>query len=69
LKVEALAVERSLFKMEKVKDTVCGMEVEKEEALKAPYKAKTYYFCNDACKSKFEENSKKYVKNEDPECY
>ena len=55
--------------MEKVKDTVCGMEVEKEEALKAPYKAKTYYFCNDACKSIFEENSKKYVINEDPVCY
>ena len=55
--------------MEKIKDTVCGMEVEREEALRTSYKAKTYYFCSDACKSKFEENPEKYVKNEDAECY
>ena len=55
--------------MEKVKDTVCGMEVEKDKAVTASYKAKTYYFCSDACKVKFEEEPEKYVSKDDSECY
>jgi YHS domain-containing protein len=55
--------------MEKVKDIVCGMEVEKDEAVKASYKARTFYFCSDACKDKFKEDPERYVRKEDPECY
>lgn len=55
--------------MKKAKDTVCGMEVEKDKARTASYKAKTYYFCSDDCKDKFKENPERYIKNEDIECY
>jgi Cu+-exporting ATPase len=55
--------------MERVKDTVCGMEVRKDEAVTTSYRAKTFYFCSDACKEKFEEDPERYLKNEDPECY
>lgn len=55
--------------MDKVKDLVCGMEIKKDKAVTASYKAKTYYFCSDACKVKFEEYPEKYVKRECSECY
>jgi YHS domain-containing protein len=60
---------KELIEMDKVKDTVCGMEVEKDKAITTSYKAKTYYFCSEACKNKFEEKPTKYVSREDSECY
>lgn len=47
---------------EKVKDPVCGMEIEKSEAA-ATYKygGKTYYFCAPGCKQEFEKEPEKYL--------
>jgi P-type Cu+ transporter len=47
----------------KVKDPVCGMEVDPDGP--TPFKieqgGQTYYFCNAACKSKFRDNPGKYI--------
>jgi YHS domain-containing protein len=45
-----------------VKDPVCGMTIDPSKAKgKAEYKGKTYYFCSDDCKSKFEKDPTKYA--------
>jgi YHS domain-containing protein len=50
-------------KEEKVKDPVCGMEISVEKAKgKSQYKKKTYYFCSNSCKEKFDKEPEKYVK-------
>ncbi len=47
---------------EKVKDPVCGMEIEiQQAAAKTEYQGKTYYFCSPGCKTAFEKDPKKYV--------
>lgn len=44
-------------------DPVCKMTIdEKTAAGKSDYKGKTYYFCCDACKTKFDANPGAYVK-------
>ncbi len=44
------------------KDPVCGMEVDEKKAkFKAEHMGKTYYFCSEICKEKFEENPHKYM--------
>ncbi|HYU47184.1 MAG TPA: efflux RND transporter periplasmic adaptor subunit [Terriglobales bacterium] len=49
-----------------VKDPTCGMEVDQGKAEAAgkvsKYGAKTYYFCSDQCKRKFEANPESYLK-------
>lgn len=46
-----------------VRDPVCGMMVDSQTAeFKAEFKGQTYYFCNDACKTKFEKNPSKFIK-------
>ncbi len=41
----------------KVRDPVCGMTIEKEQAAgSSRYQGKEYYFCSDSCKSKFDKN-------------
>lgn len=46
-----------------VKDPVCGMEVDEAKAeLKLEFKGRTYYFCSDNCKSTFEKEPEKYLK-------
>jgi len=47
---------------EKVKDPVCGMTIDKAAAKgKSDYQGKTYYFCSDGCKKKFDAEPGKYV--------
>lgn len=47
----------------KVKDPVCGMEINSEEAeATSVYNGKTYYFCSQTCKNKFDKDPKKYIK-------
>ncbi len=47
---------------EKVKDPVCGMEVDpKQAAARAEYQGKTYYFCSPGCKAAFEKDPAKYA--------
>lgn len=37
------------------KDPVCGMEVDKKKTrFNTTYKTKVYYFCGEACKTKFD---------------
>jgi Cu+-exporting ATPase len=44
------------------KDPVCGMMVDEKTAkLKSDYMGKTYYFCNQACKTTFDKNPTKYT--------
>lgn len=45
------------------RDVVCGMQVDPARATgKSEYNAKTYYFCSNTCKQKFDANPKQYVK-------
>jgi RND family efflux transporter MFP subunit len=49
-----------------VTDPVCGMEVDEKAAvaagLKSDYRGRTYYFCSDDCKKKFDKEPGKYIK-------
>lgn len=46
---------------EKVIDPVCGMKIDKSEAkATSEYKGKTYYFCSEGCKGKFDKGPEKY---------
>lgn len=52
---------------EKVKDPVCGMTIDRSSAKgKSEYEGKTYYFCSDGCKKKFDAEPKKYVQPPPP---
>jgi len=43
------------------KDPICGMSVDEKTAkFKSDYKGKTYYFCNQMCKTTFDKNPAKY---------
>ena len=47
----------------KVVDPACKMEIEdKWAAFNSEYKGKTYYFCCESCKKRFDENPGKYIK-------
>jgi YHS domain-containing protein len=46
----------------KVMDPVCGMEVDPATALKATYAGKTYYFCSEDEKAKFQKNPEQYTR-------
>lgn len=46
----------------KVKDVVCGMEIDAETApARSEYGGKTYYFCAPGCKREFDANPAKYA--------
>ncbi len=46
----------------KVKDPVCGMDVDpKTAAARSEYMGKTYYFCSPGCKKTFDANPSKYA--------
>ncbi|HEY3365976.1 MAG TPA: YHS domain-containing protein [Symbiobacteriaceae bacterium] len=48
--------------MSKVKDPVCGMELESEKAAATmTHQGQTYHFCSPMCKSKFTMNPSKYT--------
>lgn len=49
-------------RMRIVKDLVCGMEIDKSQALTADYEDKTYYFCAQHCKDSFLKEPAKYIK-------
>ncbi len=45
------------------KDIVCGMGLEEKNAThKSQYKGRAYYFCGGHCKTNFDTNPAKYVK-------
>ncbi len=44
------------------KDPVCKMDVDERKAVgTASYEGKTYYFCSESCKARFEEQPTEYV--------
>jgi Cu+-exporting ATPase len=46
-----------------VKDPVCGMEINEAQARgKSEYQGKTYHFCSEGCKQKFDANPQQYAK-------
>jgi YHS domain-containing protein len=45
-----------------VVDPVCKMQIDENKAAgKSEYKGRTYYFCAQVCKTRFDENPDKYV--------
>ena len=49
-------------KHETYKDPVCGMEVRRISAIaESNYQGRTYYFCANACKEKFDSAQEEYV--------
>jgi Cu+-exporting ATPase len=52
--------------MEKVKDLICEMWIDPDEAVAtSEYKGKTYYFCARGCKVAFDKDPEKYIKAEE----
>ena len=46
-----------------VTDPVCKMQIdESKAAAKSEYNGKTYYFCAQSCKTKFDQNPQQYAK-------
>lgn len=54
------AVAEATSTVAKVKDPVCGMDVDPAKALKADHKGKTYYFCSKHCQEKFQKDPAQY---------
>jgi P-type Cu+ transporter len=45
------------------KDVVCGMHIDPAKAAgKSQHEGKTYYFCSQGCKAKFDANPAQYLK-------
>ena len=45
------------------KDDVCGMQVDPAKAAgESQYQGKTYYFCSNGCKAKFDANPSQFAK-------
>jgi YHS domain-containing protein len=50
-----------------VVDPVCGMDVEPDKAAaRSDFKGQTYYFCAEACKTKFDADPEKYLSRGEP---
>lgn len=47
-----------------VTDRVCGMEVQKDKALKLEHNGKKYFFCSQKCEETFKKEPAKYQKKE-----
>ncbi len=48
---------------DKAKDPVCGMKISKKTAAAvSKYMDRTFYFCSEACKKKFYQDSMKHMK-------
>jgi Cu+-exporting ATPase len=44
-------------------DPVCGMSVDEKSApARAEYQGKTYHFCSEDCRTKFQQNPDRYAK-------
>jgi YHS domain-containing protein len=50
-------------KVATAKDPVCGMDVDpaSDRVLKSEYQGKTYYFCAEMCRERFDRDPEKYV--------
>jgi Cu+-exporting ATPase len=44
-------------------DPVCGMQIDSEDAMaEARYDGKSYYFCSEACRNKWEADPERYAR-------
>ena len=43
------------------KDPVCGMSVDTNDAESSTYQGKTYYFCTEECKAKFDKQPAQFT--------
>jgi YHS domain-containing protein len=50
-------------KVEKAKDPVCGLMVDKDPQLSVSHKGEVFYFCSRADMEEFKKNPQKYEKN------
>jgi len=57
-----LADEKKAAEKTTAKDLVCGMDVDKDKALKADHDGKAYYFCSKHCEEAFKKDPSKYLK-------
>ncbi len=48
---------------DKAKDPVCGMTVDKVENRKERHESQDYYFCSDACKTRFHEHPESFTRS------
>ncbi len=49
--------------MEKVKDFVCGMEIDKDKSAGSyDYEGRTYHFCSESCRDDFGKDPKSFIK-------
>ncbi len=55
------ATEQSARGTERVVDVVCNMEVNPAWGISAQYAGRTYYFCVDRCRERFEEDPTRYL--------
>jgi YHS domain-containing protein len=49
-------------KKDTAKDSVCGMEVNKDKSIKLEHDGKTFYFCSKICGETFKKEPSKYLK-------
>ena len=47
--------------LDRIKDPVCGMMIDKSKARKVTYQGTDYYFCSEADAKKFEADPQKYL--------
>ena len=47
------------------RDPVCKMDIVEEKALKSEYQDKTYYFCSQMCKERFEAEPERFLNKKD----
>lgn len=44
-------------------DPVCGMDVNEQQAAgRSDYQGRSYYFCSEACKERFDQNPQQYIR-------
>ncbi len=49
--------------VEKVKDFVCGTELDREKSAGSyDYQGKTYHFCSESCRDDFSKDPSSYIK-------
>ena len=64
------ATSRHYEKQNMLKDPVCGMKVNEDSPHQAEHEGRTYYFCCQGCRKKFEANPEQYLGQplKDPVC-
>ena len=60
--MQRVSYERKENTMEK--DLVCGMSVDTDDSEKSEYQGKSYYFCSEDCKNKFDRQPTQFVNKE-----